>query len=759
MNPYYSTPNGKLYCGNCLDVLKTMPSNSVDAVVTDPPYGINFMGKKWDYDVPAVEVWKEALRVLKPGGHLLSFGGTRTYHRMVVNIEDAGFEIRDQIQWLYGCLSEDTEILTINGWERYHKAIDKCPVCAYNIHKDSFEFQMPKRKFVYENEHTAYRIQSDNTDQIVSRNHRVIVEREGKLIFQRAETLKQQEDIPFLESLSDLPEAIYGVYQRASSKEQRLQRMLQSQNGKMEQGETAEKNNLPYLQEEILSNRTEQKETTKVLLKDLCRKSKKLAEGYRIFRKKRMDREEHGGLFKKNDRPEQSRMEGWYNLFQKTRELCSNKICQMSERIPIYGSQGRLCYGTSSYNGSIVEQESFENRGCSSYQPQSTRQQDRKPNAVSNEQSTQTIRRTRATITPIEYHGKVWCVEVPSGAFVARRNGKIFITGNSGFPKSLDIGKAVDKLQGNKREVMGRNPNSREKCNKKNTLYEHGLAGGTDYNTQGNTQYEGWGTALKPANEPICLARKPISEKTVAANVLKWGTGGINIDGCRVEATSEKDLKEIRSERKTTSKGQFVTQTKDDKFDRSNRKNISGRFPANVIHDGSDEVVGLFPNTKSGSGDKHGRKPSTFCASTDWEAFKGTSNGGDSGSAARFFYCAKASRSERNAGCEGMKRVTWKEQGFRDNNSTHLSPRAGAGRLSAMQNSHPTVKPVKLIQYLCKLITPKGGIVLDLFSGSGTTGVACEKINRKWIMIEQEEKYCSLSAKRIEQERKQRKMF
>jgi len=88
--------------GDCLEILKTLPDNSVDACVTDPPYGLKFMGKKWDYDVPTVEQWKEVLRVMKPGAFLLSFGGTRTYHRMVVNIEDAGFEIRDQIQWLYG---------------------------------------------------------------------------------------------------------------------------------------------------------------------------------------------------------------------------------------------------------------------------------------------------------------------------------------------------------------------------------------------------------------------------------------------------------------------------------------------------------------------------------------------------------------------------------------------------------------------------------------------------------------------------------
>ena len=88
--------------GDCLDVMKEMESNSVDAIVTDPPYGLSFMGKKWDYDVPSQEIWEEALRVLKPGGYLLAFAGTRTQHRMAVRIEDAGFEIRDMIAWVYG---------------------------------------------------------------------------------------------------------------------------------------------------------------------------------------------------------------------------------------------------------------------------------------------------------------------------------------------------------------------------------------------------------------------------------------------------------------------------------------------------------------------------------------------------------------------------------------------------------------------------------------------------------------------------------
>ena len=94
--------NMKLLLGDCLEKLKELDDNSIDSIVTDPPYGLSFMGKKWDYDVPSVEIWEECMRVLKPGGHLLSFAGSRTYHRMAVRIEDAGFEIRDQIMWIYG---------------------------------------------------------------------------------------------------------------------------------------------------------------------------------------------------------------------------------------------------------------------------------------------------------------------------------------------------------------------------------------------------------------------------------------------------------------------------------------------------------------------------------------------------------------------------------------------------------------------------------------------------------------------------------
>src|SRR5574343_1280181 len=143
----------KLVQGDSLIALKDIAENSIDSIVTDPPYELGFMGKAWDNTGISnnVELWKECLRVLKPGGYLLSFSGTRTYHRMASAIEDAGFEVRDMIEWVYGCLSEDTEILTMNGWEHYHKDIILNPVLCYNVDKNSFEFHKPLGDFIYEN--------------------------------------------------------------------------------------------------------------------------------------------------------------------------------------------------------------------------------------------------------------------------------------------------------------------------------------------------------------------------------------------------------------------------------------------------------------------------------------------------------------------------------------------------------------------------------------------------------------------------------
>lgn len=399
---------------DCLEYLKTMPDNCVDSVVTDPPYGLSFMGKSWDYDVPTVEVWKEVFRVLKPGGHLLSFAGTRTYHRMAVNIEDSGFEIRDMIAWVYG----------------------------------------------------------------------------------------------------------------------------------------------------------------------------------------------------------------------------------------------------------------------------------------------------------------------------------------SGFPKSMNIGKAIDKLQGNEREVIETNatiPDIRAN-NFSNSSGKDRLNAKVSI---GTSEWEGWGTALKPAQEPICVARKPIEEKSIAENVLKYGTGGINIDGCRIDTeenlnggsygNTERESDQFFKGKKPGGGGEFIQP--------------SGRFPANFIHDGSEEVLALFPGTQPSKGNYKRKTGETqFLGMMSDGSINDPDGLVDSGSAARFFYCAKASRSERNKGLEGLieKPLRW-SSGTQNPGSFQSE---GTNRSS--QNFHPTVKPVSLMQYLVRLVTPPNGTVLDPFNGSGTTGIACKLEGFNYIGIDSEADYVEISRKRIE---------
>jgi site-specific DNA-methyltransferase (adenine-specific) len=381
-----------IHHGDCLEVLRSMPDGSVDAIVTDPPYGLSFMGKKWDYDAPSVEIWVECLRVLKPGGHLLAFAGTRTQHRMAVRIEDAGFEIRDMIAWVYG----------------------------------------------------------------------------------------------------------------------------------------------------------------------------------------------------------------------------------------------------------------------------------------------------------------------------------------SGFPKSLDVSKAIDRAAGAEREVVGRaagtgkqNPawNGTAQGRAENSLKpEYDLTAPATPEAQ---QWAGWGTALKPALEPITMARKPLAG-TVAANVLEHGTGALNVDGCRVEAVEGRPL--IISHGDGFGSGEHVTAYGNGlSGSRHGGTTTTGRWPANLIHDGSDEVVGLFPVTTSGAGNKNtGNRDNGQTIGNGLGAGNGNGIGGDSGSAARFFYCAKASKADRDEG-----------------------------------NNHPTVKPTDLMRYLCRLVTPPGGIVLDPFMGSGSTGKAAVLEGFRFIGIERDPQYIKIARARV----------
>jgi site-specific DNA-methyltransferase (adenine-specific) len=315
----------------------------------------------------------------------------------------------------------------------------------------------------------------------------------------------------------------------------------------------------------------------------------------------------------------------------------------------------------------------------------------------------------------------------------------------SGFPKSHNISKGIDKAAGAEREVVGPNKFAGINGKKNATCYgEASRPNETAPATPAAQQWQGWGTALKPAHEPMVLARKPL-EGTVANNVLTFGTGGLNIDGTRVGSEGGKgNVIEVLDEKQDKSGGWGTKNVIEDDI-------IKGRFPANFIHDGSDEVVALFPAVKGATS----RTPAGN-ASIDNAMFGGGFAGpvyddGLNTSAARFFYCAKASKRDRNEGLDEFEVKSSSELVERKEGSAGMdSPRAGAGRTSGSANHHPTVKPTDLMRYLCKLVTPPNGIVLDPFMGSGSTGKGAVLEGFEFIGIEQSAEYCDIAKARID---------
>ena len=321
----------------------------------------------------------------------------------------------------------------------------------------------------------------------------------------------------------------------------------------------------------------------------------------------------------------------------------------------------------------------------------------------------------------------------------------------SGFPKSLDIGKGVDKKQGNDREVVGTiERGSVEDAIAKGVGYTADPANqnnkaifgyGTETVTKGNTEWEGWGTALKPAHEPIVMARKPVAEKTVADNVLKHGTGGINIDGCRID---------LDGDYKSKANGRPSLTGLGDNYDseKANIPDTIGRFPANVIHDGSDVVQDIFPKTakSSGGGGSKTVSPSDNVYQGGWghKEYDKTIGFGDEGSASRYFYCPKVSKSERNQGL-----VEFDDKQYSHDGRKKSIENPYQRNKSISKNNHPTVKPQELMKYLCRLVTPKGGTVLDPFMGSGSTGMAAKDEGFDFIGIEREKEYFEISEQRI----------
>lgn len=316
----------------------------------------------------------------------------------------------------------------------------------------------------------------------------------------------------------------------------------------------------------------------------------------------------------------------------------------------------------------------------------------------------------------------------------------------SGFPKSMNVAKAIQaketigscSMSDQRRAVMGENYVESDTVGHTRTGTERAMnckranpPAITNELTDSAKQWDGWGTALKPSWEPVIVARNPL-EGTVAENVLKWGTGAINIDGSRVG---------VNPGYKYNSDKNGTTES------------TKGRWPANLIHDGCPEVVGLFPDRKTTwvSSNHANNRRGDFLGKLNRPGEQGFN---DTGSAARFFYCAKTSASDRNEGCDNIQATTTLigAAGHKINPVTGLPVVDVPPR-----NIHPTVKPTDLMRYLCRLVTPPGGIVYDPFMGSGSTGKAALLEGFDFIGSEIERQYFVIARERLHSVIKERK--
>lgn len=322
----------------------------------------------------------------------------------------------------------------------------------------------------------------------------------------------------------------------------------------------------------------------------------------------------------------------------------------------------------------------------------------------------------------------------------------------SGFPKSHNVGLGIDKHFGHSnrgRAIPSASIYQASDIEEKNKLTGNKVE---EYigKTELGKKYSGYGTALKPAYEPIVMCRKPF-KGTVAKNVLEYGTGAINIDGCRVgEGTGNSKVVSYPDITGNNYNGEYKEKVQYEVVDK-------GRFPANILHDGSDEVLELFPDSKStgksfSKEDYDEKETSTPFKRGDLFVR------GDSGSAARFFYCSKASKKDRNEGCDELEE---KEIAGKGNGLGRVCETCGSSILKpcecpdrsfinpSVKNNHPTVKPTSLMRYLVRLVCPEGGTVLDPFNGSGSTGKAAVLEGFDYIGIEMNEDYITISECRL----------
>lgn len=688
--------------GDALEELKKLKDNSVDSVVTDPPYGLSkepdivevltkwingepydhrhggFMGKKWDSFVPHPDLWKEVYRVLKPGGHALVFAGTRTQDLMTIALRLAGFEVRDVIEWLYFCLSDDTQALTREGWKSYKELTEYDHVMQWDSETGEMSWVVPEAIHVFPYEGKMLNFKSASTDQLVTPNHRMYVdvkkhsrnEYAGKYEVFEARELKRHWFKKF---------PLAGSYKGNKSVGTNRAKLLGwfltdawvHADGKAVMFSQSKPDTLVKLREVLDNASVTYSEYTKEPKKD----THNVEHTFYVTGKDADWLLDNYGNRRFNDHLLDL-------VIDERKALLESLIDGDGSR----SKEGLLTFWSKDEGfRNFVRQLMFTLDMRTSVDP-------KKGCVRGSTRFSSTELQYKHGVHEVDYAGEVWCVTVPKGAFVVKRNDHVFITGNSGFPKSYNISKAFDRKAGAKREVVGKNPNHRPVSG---VLYE-GIYAGSNTGAKNITapatdlakQWEGWGTTLKPAHEPIIMVRKPLEvdgkKATIIDNVREHGTGGLNVDECRVEGEVT-TFPKVRNDYKTQRNqyGDFKGQKEVD-----NPK--EGRFPSNCITLEDDQFFSKYFNI---SPQELSKKTSKKDRNSDWEG-------------------VEINVGERN-------------------------------------NIHPTVKPVNLMAWLVRLITPPNGTVLDPFAGSGSTLVAAKREGFNYIGIEITDEYIPIIEARL----------
>lgn len=722
----------------------------VHSVVTDPPYGLTsiqkrfgkdgaapakfgsdgafarasagFMGLKWDGTgiERDPEFWRLVWEILLPGGYVIAFSGSRTGHWQACAMETAGFIMHPFLGWIYGCLDDQTECLTRRGWLRYTDLRDTDEVLQWESATGRLSWVRPEAVHEYPFNGDMVTIRNRHTDQVLTPNHRVYakVRRHSRHPKPSDYEVLQAEDIhkrpvnwhvdlPMAGNLDTGshvdPEYAYLVgwwltdawphrdanacmFSQCKPKTlDKLRAALEphgaSEYARMARSASHSDEHTFYLTGEV-ADRLRAEFPDRALSWDVLNWSKAARQAL------------YEGLMDGDgSRPEKQHAETFWSLNQERRDVF----------VALALTLGYRAYDDPKKGGVYVNTKTSTTQIQGKHRSEKAR-----------------------------YSGNVWCLTVPTGAFVVRRNGRPFITGNSGFPKAHNASKAIDRELGTtdaretvaelytaKRIKPGATVVAEGGYGKQDVDFTATVSRGGSLEAQ---RWEGWaygGQSLKPALEPIYVGQKPFSEKNGALNLLKHGVGALNIDGCRVASPGETITNHSRGSESAVSKGIYGDSSAQDTHQTAGRS--LSRHPANLLHDGSDEVIALFPESGGQRGalrgqDKRRQSPNgifgEFGPTHDCEPRN------DSGSASRFFnsfpldagpirYQAKATKADR-AGSE-----------------------------------HPTVKPIALMQWLCRLVTPPGGTVLDPFAGSGTTGQAALNEGFNCILMEAEDQFAA----------------